>query len=202
MSILLIHQNFLGQYKHLVPALARRGDRMVALTPKVTELKYWQGIEILPNKITGSSSKENHPWLRDLETKVIRAESCFMAARTLKQQGFSPDVILAHYGWGEPMFLKDVWPDARLGLYCELYYRQSEGDLGFDPEFSGTEKLATESLRLRNLNSALHFDIASAGISPTFFRPIRFHHYFSTRSRCCTTGSILRKCVPTLMPIW
>ena len=61
-----------------------------------------------------------------------------MAARTLKQQGFSPDVILTHYGWGEPMFLKDVWPDARLGLYCELYYRQSEGDLRFDSEFSGT----------------------------------------------------------------
>ena len=84
MSILLIHQNFLGQYKHRVPALARRGDRMVALTPKVTELKCWQGIEILPNKITGSSSKENHPWLRDLETKVIRVESCFMAARIFK----------------------------------------------------------------------------------------------------------------------
>ena len=73
---------------------------MVALTPKVTELKYWQGIEILPNKITGSSSKENHPWLRDLETKVIRVESCFMAARIFKQQGFSPNVILVHYGWG------------------------------------------------------------------------------------------------------
>ena len=32
------------------------------------------------------------------------------------------------------------------------------------------------------------------------FRPIRFHHYFAIRSRCCTTGSILRKCVPTLTP--
>ena len=78
------------------------------------------------------------------------------------------------------MFLKDVWPDARLGLYCELYYRQSEGDLGFDPEFSGTEKLATEGLRLRlrNLNSALHFDIASAGISPTLFQADTFPPLF------------------------
>ena len=101
-----------------------------------------------------------------------------MAARTLKQQGFSPDVILTHYGWGEPMFLKDVWPDARLSLYCELYYGESEGDLGFDPEFAGAEKLATESLRLRNLNSALHFDIASAGISPTLFQADTFPPLF------------------------
>ena len=76
------------------------------------------------------------------------------------------------------MFLKDVWPDARLSLYCELYYGESEGNLGFDPEFAGAEKLATESLRLRNLNSALHFDIASAGISPTLFQSDTFPPLF------------------------
>ena len=135
MNILIIHQNFPGQYKHLGPALARRGDRVVALTPKVSEPTRWEGIQVLPYKITGNSSKEIHPWLRDLETKLIRGESCFRAAMTLKQTGFSPDVILAHYGWGEPMFLKDVWPDAQLGLYCELYYVQEKADSGFDPEF-------------------------------------------------------------------
>ena len=35
MKILVIHQNFPGQYKHLVPALAARGHQVVALTPKV-----------------------------------------------------------------------------------------------------------------------------------------------------------------------
>ena len=97
-----------------------------------------------------------------------------MVARTRKQKGFLSDVILAHYGWREPMFFKDVWPDARLGLYCELYYTENEGDLGFDPEFPGTEKLATETLRLRNLNSKLHFDIAGVGISPTLFQAEAF----------------------------
>ena len=61
MNILLIHQIFPGQYKHLGPALVRRGDRVVALTTKVTEPNWWQGIEVLPYKITGSSSKEIPP---------------------------------------------------------------------------------------------------------------------------------------------
>tara|TARA_B100000780_G_scaffold171646_1_gene120150 strand:- start:1475 stop:1705 length:231 start_codon:yes stop_codon:yes gene_type:complete len=33
-----------------------------------------------------------------------------------------PDVILAHHGWCELMFLKDVWPEAKVAIYCEFYY--------------------------------------------------------------------------------
>jgi hypothetical protein len=31
MNILLVHQNFPGQFKHLAPAMARQGHRVVAL---------------------------------------------------------------------------------------------------------------------------------------------------------------------------
>ena len=55
------------------------------------------------------------------------------------------------------------------GRYFEQYCKEIEGDPRLNPEFSDNEKLATETLWLRNLNSALYFDIASAGISPTLF---------------------------------
>ena len=42
MRILLIHQNFPGQYKHLGPALVARGDEVVALTPKVKKPLNWK----------------------------------------------------------------------------------------------------------------------------------------------------------------
>ena len=175
MNILIIHQNFLGQYKHLSPALVRRGDRVVALTPKVKERSSWQGVDIVPYKIVGSGSKEIHSWLRDLETKVIRAESCFNAAIQLRDQEFSPDVILAHHGWGEPMFLKDVWTMARICIYCEYYYGSENSDTAFDPEFcKGISEKEPIRLRLRNLNNKLHFDIAAGGISPTLFQANTF----------------------------
>jgi glycosyltransferase involved in cell wall biosynthesis len=175
MRILIIHQNFPDQYKHLAPALVEQGHKVYSLTPKVEKQTVWKGVTLLPYKITRSSSKDVHPWLSDLETKVIRAEACYRQALALKEKGLEPDVILAHHGWGEPMFLKDVWPNAKMGLYCELYHLDSGETVNFDPEFS-TPDLRSNALRLRvrNLNNALHFDIGDAGISPTKFQASTF----------------------------
>lgn len=179
MRILIIHQNFPGQYKHLAPALVEQGHQVFSLTPKVEKVTNWKGVTLLPYKIKRSSSKDVHPWLSDLETKVIRAEACYRQALALKEKGLEPDVILAHHGWGEPMFLKDVWPNAKLGLYCELYHLDEGETVNFDPEFT-TKDLRGNALRLRlrNLNNALHFDIGDAGISPTIFQADTFPQPF------------------------
>jgi glycosyltransferase involved in cell wall biosynthesis len=93
----------------------------------------------------------------------------------LKAQGFEPDVICAHHGWGESLFLKDVWPEARLGLYCELYHLSQHPFVGFDPEFPAPAP-ALDGLRIRmkNLNNRLHEEIMDAGISPTRFQAATF----------------------------
>jgi len=135
MRVLLIHQNFPGQFKHLGPALVARGDHVVALTPKVKERTEWRGITVEPYAIKRGNGQNVHPWVTDFETKVIRAEACYNGAVALKQSGFEPDVILTHHGWGESLFLKDVWPNARMGLYCELYHLADYPFVGFDPEF-------------------------------------------------------------------
>ncbi len=145
MKILCIHQNFPGQYKHLAPALAARGDEVMALTPKVDKVGVWNGVRLIPYKVQGQSTKGMHPWLQDFETKLIRGTSCLRAALQLKKQGYEPDVILAHHGWGESLFLKDVWPDAKLGLYCELYHQTDETFTRFDPEFFQNSRLRTPS---------------------------------------------------------
>ncbi|MCK0149970.1 glycosyltransferase family 4 protein [Marivita sp. S6314] len=182
MNILLIHQNFPAQFKHLGPALAARGDQVVVLTPKVKEPTKWQGITVLPYAVTGSSTRGIHPWLIDLETKILRGTSCFDAAMALKKQGYSPDVILAHHGWGESLFLKDVWPDARLGLYCELYHRSGRDETGFDPEFpSPTPDRDALRLRLKNINNRLHEEVMDAGLSPTQFQAGTYPEHYQNR---------------------
>ena len=179
MQILIIHQNFPGQYKHLAPALVEQGHQVFSLTPKVEKRTVWKGVQLLPYKISRASSKEIHPWLADLETKVIRADACYRQALAWKEKGLNPDVILAHHGWGEPMFLKDVWPDAKMGIYCELYHLDSGESVNFDPEFE-TKDLRSNALRLRlrNLNNTLHFEAADAGISPTEFQASTFPEPF------------------------
>ena len=78
MRVLFVHQNFPGQYLHLAPALAARGDEVVALaieghTPP-------PGRARRPLRPRRGSSAAIHPWVADIETKVIRGEAAARAA--------------------------------------------------------------------------------------------------------------------------
>ncbi|MFD1340888.1 glycosyltransferase [Litorisediminicola beolgyonensis] len=182
MKILCIHQNFPGQYKHLAPALAQAGHEVVALTPKVDTPQSWQGVRVLPYKIEGRSTPDIHPWLIDFETKLLRGTSCHRAARELDARGFTPDIILAHHGWGESLFLKDIWPNARMGLYCELYHLTSEPFVAFDKEFRAPQpELDRLRIRLKNLNNRLHEEVMDAGLSPTRFQADTFPEHWRDR---------------------
>ncbi len=197
MKFLFIHQNFPGQFKHLAPALAAQKHQVVALTLRVKEPQDWNGVRVLPYALNRGSGQAVHPWVIDLDTKVTRGEACYHAARKLRDAGFIPDVIVAHPGWGESLFLRDVWPEARIGLYCELYYRDDYPHTGFDPEFqpeiSETEPLR---LRLRNINNHLHFAMADAGISPTNFQADTFPRCFRDKITTCFDGVNTEMLVP------
>lgn len=182
MKILLIHQNFPGQYKHLAPALVNLGHEVVALTPKVKQPTVWNGVKIIPYEIKGQSTPNIHPWLADFETKILRATSCYRGAKALRDRDFYPDVICAHHGWGESMFLKDIWPKARLGLYCELYHLTESPFLNFDPEFpSKNAEADILRIRMKNLNNRLHQEVMDAGISPTQFQASTFPDHWKDR---------------------
>ncbi|MGZ8969767.1 MAG: glycosyltransferase, partial [Telluria sp.] len=78
-----------------------------------------------------------------------------------------PDVIVAHPGWGEALFMKDVFPQAKLVIYCEYYYALEGQDVGFDPEIPPLNFEQRCHLRLKNTTNLLSMEIADAAISPT-----------------------------------
>lgn len=196
MNILFIHQSFPGQFKFLAPALAERGHRVLAMTTRKVEPGLWQGVQIVPYSIGRSSTAGIHPWLVDFESKTIRGEACFMAALKLKEQGFNPDVIVAHPGWGESLFLKDVWPQAKLGIYCEFFYHADGADVGFDPEFSIKNEAEVCRLRWMNLHFLLHFDLADAAISPTRWQASTFPELFRSKITVVHDGIDTRLVAP------
>jgi glycosyltransferase involved in cell wall biosynthesis len=184
MNILFVHQNFPGQYRHLAPALAAHsGNRVLAL--RVGEDQSWLGVQVLGYQPKPDASVKTHPWLIDLHTKLIRAEAAARRAWTLKQEGFSPDFIIAHPGWGESLLLREIWPNARIGLYCEFFYNPHGADVGFDPEFPPIGDALDDAgrLRLKNANQLLAFEDAHSGLSPTEWQrstyPTRLHDRIS-----------------------
>ena len=181
MNILFVHQNFPGQFKHLAPALASAGHRVLAMTMREVRERFWNGVELVPYGASRSSTPGIHPWVVDWETKVIRGEACFRAALQLKAGGFMPDAIVAHPGWGESLFLKDVWPQARLGMYSEFFYHRHGADVDFDPEFLVSDEGEVCRIQLKNLNNLAHFSVADAGLSPTHWQASTFPEPFRSR---------------------
>ena len=178
MKILFIHQNFPGQFRHLAPALAASGNEVVALRPGDRDPVPWEGVRIVHYRIVRGSTKNIHPWLVDMETKTIRAEALFRKALELKLNGYSPDIVIAHPGWGESLFIKDIWPNTKLALYCEFFYHAKGADYNFDSEFSSNNIADDCRIRLKNANNLLHFEIADAGLSPTIWQASTFPERF------------------------
>ncbi|MDC1268217.1 glycosyltransferase family 4 protein [Gammaproteobacteria bacterium] len=188
MNILFIHQNFPGQFKHLAPALVKAGHKVTALILAKTEAKQWNGVKLISYSLTRGNAKDAHPWTVDFESKVIRGEACLKAALALKDQGYTPEVVVAHPGWGESLFLKEVWPEAKLKLYCEFFYHTRSADVGFDPEFSSTDPADAGRVMLKNANILLQFQQADAGISPTHWQASTFPEHISKKIRVIHDG--------------
>ena len=196
MNILFIHQNFPGQFKFLAPALVKQGHSVRAMSMLKTEATQWQGVQLMHYSAKRGSTPNVHPWLSDFETKTIRAEACFKAALQMKQQGYTPHIIVAHHGWGESLFLKEVWPQAKLGIYCEFFYHPHGADVGFDPEFPAADEGEVCRLRLKNLNNLLHFEVADAGISPTYWQASTFPEPFKNKITVVHDGIDTQAIVP------
>lgn len=187
MKILLVHQNFPGQFKHLVPALlANPKNEVVAFT--MNPHPETQGLRIIKYGASKGTAKDIHPWVAETETKVIRGDAAFRAALELKNEGFEPEVILAHPGWGESLFLKEVWPNTKLIIYCEFYYATEGTDVGFDPEFASSDPGDRCRVRMKNVNNLLHFDIADVGIAPTQWQKSTFPEPFRSKIKVIHDG--------------
>jgi len=162
MRILFVHQNFPGQYRHLAAYYARNGHQVVG----VGENKNLRRQQAVPGvRLLGYDAPAGGA--------VQRGRRVAAGAAHLRRNGFVPDVIFAHIGWGEAVFLKDVFPEARIVLYCEYFYRAAGGDMGFDPEFPPTPE---KQLRLRVMNAPLlmALDASDIGMAPTLWQQSRF----------------------------
>jgi glycosyltransferase involved in cell wall biosynthesis len=181
MNILFIHQNFPGQFKHLAPALAARGHNVVAIPIGSNHPANWDGVDIVGYQLSRMNTPNIYPHVIETETKIIRGVDCFKACQKLKQDGFQPDVIIAHPGWGDSLFVKEVWPKARLAIYCEFHYHSAGSDVNFDPEFSSADETDVCRVILKNINNLLHFEATDAGISPTKWQASTFPERFKSK---------------------
>jgi len=174
MRLLFVHQNFPGQYRHLAAHYAKQpGFQVVGVGEKANLLRQPRlpGVHLFGYEAPQPEKAE--PFDTPVLRAIHRGKRVAAGAIQLRRQGFDPDVIFTHLGWGEALFLKDIFPRARVLLYCEFFYRARGGDMGFDPEFPAN---AEKILRLRVMNAPLlmSLDASDWGMAPTRWQQKQF----------------------------
>jgi len=171
-NILIVHQNFPGQFPHIADALVKRGDKVAAIGGKTAkgrpgvDLRRWTNERGTTNGIFDIATRA--------EADMIRGVAAAMAASQLKRDGFSPDVIIAHPGWGESLFLKEIWPQSKVIVFGELLYRSHGGDLNFDPEGPQENLTANVRAHAKNVTQATAAAYADRIVCPTKFQADSF----------------------------
>ena len=165
MKYLFVHQNFPGQYLHLVRHLAAsKQDDVVFITePNGNRIP---GVRVVPYLKPKGAAADAHVAARELDAAVRRAEIVAHTAASLRQLGFTPDIIIGHHGWGELLNIRDVWPDTPVLGYLEFYYCIDGIDVGFDPEFP-THPADYPRIRAKNAVNLLALNLGAEGQTPT-----------------------------------
>ena len=186
MRILFLHPNFPAQFRHLATALVKDSNHQVVFGTARKEGSL-AGID----KALYASSREAHPqthhYVRPLENAVLQGQAVYRLGEQLKAQGFVPDVVYGHSGWGPTLFIKDIFPKAKLLCYFEWFYHAHGSDADFDP----TEPLnADDEARIRVKNAPILIDLYSCdrGLSPTYWQRQQFPPEYHSKITVCHDG--------------
>ncbi|MCC0176262.1 glycosyltransferase family 4 protein [Waterburya agarophytonicola K14] len=172
MKILFLHPNFPAQFRHLATVLGQDKQNTVIFATNrregnisgVTKVIYEKSREVRP---------ETHHYVRPLENAVLEAQGVYRVAQSLKDQGFYPDIVYGHSGWGPTLFMKDIFPKATLLCYFEWFYKAYGSDASFDPNDPIN---ADDEARIRIKNAPILLDLATCdrGLSPTAWQRSQF----------------------------
>ena len=120
MRVLFVHQNFPGQYIHIVQKLAKQGGHQIValgIQSMDTSRMVPDSVHYFRYPLKRGNAEDAHPLVVETESKVIRAEAVAEAAWRLKGKGFVPDLICVHPCRGEDLFLSTVWTQVPMLSY-------------------------------------------------------------------------------------
>ncbi|MGL5508752.1 MAG: glycosyltransferase family 4 protein [Microcoleaceae cyanobacterium] len=181
MNFLFLHPNFPAQYRHIITALGADPQNQVVFGTK-NERPEWviPGVRKVLFNPSREPRPETHHYVRSLESAVIYGQAVFRMAEQLKAEGFVPDVICGHSGWGPTLFVKEAFPGVPVLCYFEWFYHSQNSDADFDP----AEPLSIDDMaKIRVKNSPILIDLYSCdwGISPTEWQRSQFPPEFQKK---------------------
>ena len=194
-----MHQNFPGQFLHLLRHLTRQnmhtgGDNEIVFISEPNQ-NVIPGVRRVSYRMTRGAGAETFQAVQEFEAAALRAELVAQTARTLRQLGFEPDIIIGHHGWGELLNIRDVFPHAALLGYLEFYYHTDRFDVGFDPEFPNDVAMFPR-VRAKNAVNLLALTNGGRGQTPTLFQRSTYPDWSHDQISVLPEGVNLDVCAP------
>jgi glycosyltransferase involved in cell wall biosynthesis len=194
LKFLFVHQNYPGQFLHIVRHLvAAKQHEVVFITePNPNEIA---NVRKVPYGRPKLDNQATHIVARELDNGARRAEAVFKTAFGLKHLGYNPDIIIGHHGWGEMLNLPDIWPNTPMLGYFEFYYQHDQADVGFDPEFAA-DPLDFPRIRAKNAINHVALNLGGAGQTPTQWQLSTYPDWARPKIDLVWEGVDLETCSP------
>ena len=167
-GVLFVHNNFPGQFRDLAGTLIARGVPCCAVgqghSPGL------EGVRLVRYNLPRGTGQDVFPLAVRAEADLIRGRTAYDAALHLKTEGWDPAVIVGHPGWGEMVFMAEMFPDARQVAFAEFFYHARGYDVDFDSEFVPPGPDYLFRTKAKNAVMALSYGDADAIVAPTRFQ--------------------------------
>lgn len=189
--ILFVHNNFPGQFPHIAQACLQAGYKLAAIGSETA--KGMPGVDVRRWKLDRGSTKGIYEPATRAEADLLRAEAAAKVALRLKQDGFFPDLIIGHAGWGETIHMNEIWPGVPSILLGEFFYNSHGADVGFDAEFESRSIENDLRSHAKNAGLALAYSTADVIVCPTPFQASTFPKAFQSSIRVLHEGVDISK---------
>tara|TARA_R110000765_G_scaffold293026_2_gene388560 strand:+ start:1666 stop:2916 length:1251 start_codon:yes stop_codon:yes gene_type:complete len=188
MKIMFVHQNMPGQYRELVQWLAGTGDHQIYFLTQRKAAPSFEGVQTRVYEPHHKPADNAYGLSKNWEESTGNGLGAARAARQIeKTEGFKPDIVIGHVGWGELTFFKEIWKDVPIIGLFEYYYSATGGPVGFDP----AERVSENTpflLHARNAVPLANIETVDIGLSPTFWQRDRFPQSFHRKLYVCHDG--------------
>lgn len=177
-QLLFVHNGTTGRFNSLAKALAARGWTGALISGVGgSDLPGFRTIEIPVQRFERPSDPLFVANNKALAAGRLVAEE----AAKLRSDGFAPNLIIGHSGWGEMLFLREVFPETPQIQLAEFYYRAHGADVGFDAEFDNPS--LSRDIRLHANNAFLTLSLSEADriVTPTRYQAELFPSILRSR---------------------
>jgi len=186
MNILFLHPNFPAQFRNPATELAKDQRNTVVYGTNRQEGSL-PGVQKILYHPSRTARRETHHYVRNLENAVLQGQAVYRVAQQLKEQGFVPDVVYGHSGWGPTLFAKDMFPKAKLLCYFEWFYHARGTDADFNPE-DPLDADAEARIRIKNTPILVDLYSCDKGLSPTNWQRQQFPPEYHSKITVCHDG--------------